>query len=62
MESAASHISQKMANMGHPSFFLNSTFLNQEIDDYIPGIFIPDSRFAKLGFDMDLNILRICAY
>jgi len=30
--------------------------------DYMPGIFIPDRRLAKLGLDMDLNILRICAY
>jgi hypothetical protein len=29
---------------------------------YIPGIFIPASRFAKLGLDMDLNIFFICAY
>lgn len=35
---------------------------NLETLPYRPGIFIPASRRAKLGFPIDLNIFRICAY
>jgi hypothetical protein len=56
----ANRAKAKRSSARHLSGFKLSNL--ETLPFYIPGIFIPASRRAKLGLPMDLNIFRICAY